>query len=99
MQGTNSTLLSMHNEINKMQGSILAIFLRGKIQQFYNDNGVRIDSVNAKIAALQKEYFVIEEDIIKKDEEKNTIMQEGKDRKELDDKIKEILDTEITITT
>lgn len=102
MQGQMKTLLAMHEEIQKLQGSVLGLFMRNKINDFYKNNGLRIDTFYKNRKKLQLEYFQIEEDgeRIKKEGEgadSKPMMKEGKDRKEFDDKFEELMNQELTI--
>ena len=94
MNITNRQLLSMHREIGQLQSSIVGIFLKNKIKQFYADNGIRIESLQEKISKLQQEYFVIENEKIKTDGEgkdSTPVMNEGKDKKEFDEKFNKLM--------
>ena len=97
MNATNRTLLAIHQEIQQMQNSVNGLFHRSKIKQFYSDNGIRIDTIHKKMRELQSEYFVIENEQIKKGEDSKPIMQEGKDRKEFEDKFEILMNGETTI--
>lgn len=100
MNATNKTLLLMHQEIQKMQGSVNGLFHKGKIKQFYNDNGLRIDTLQEKMRKLQSSFFVIENEQIKKEGEgkdSQPVLQEGKDRKEFDEKFEKLMNEEVQI--
>lgn len=71
---TNRHLLMWDIEINNMEGSIMSIFNHHKIKEFYNTNGVRVQSIKEKVNKLQEEFIVIEDNKIK-------YSGEGSDRK------------------
>jgi hypothetical protein len=102
MIGKMKTLLAMHEEIQQMQNSVLGLFIRSKINDFYKNNGLRIDTFYKERKKLQLEYFEIEEDgerIKKEGEGKDAkpLMKEGKDRKEFDEKFEALMDKELNI--
>lgn len=57
-QPNNSVLWQFHNDYSQMLPS-LRYLLRGKISEFYKNNGGRIDTIMESIRKLQDEYFVI----------------------------------------
>lgn len=59
---TKSDLLAKHNEINfwKHNKSILAYWHKGQIDQFYNHNRLRINTILEDFEALNMKYFVHE---------------------------------------
>lgn len=59
---TNRHLLTFHDELQRMSGSILGLFLRSKIRQFYNDNNIRLESLFKKMTIIKEEHFEIEEE-------------------------------------
>lgn len=100
MNITTRQLFAWHQEIQSMNGSIHHIFNRSKIKEFYNDNGIRIDTMFKKLKEIQTEYFVIENEQIKKEGEgkdAKPVVQEGKTREEFDKKFNELMDSEITV--
>lgn len=63
---TNRMLLSFHEEIQQViLKSVVGFLLRGKINEFYNEYSVRLKTIDDKIIALHKEFFVIENDQVK----------------------------------
>lgn len=71
---TKRQLLYWDSEINKLQGSVLALFLGGRIRDFRKENDARIQTVKDGVNKLQTKYFVIENEQIKHEGE-------GKDAK------------------
>ena|SRR3990167_147771 len=64
-------------------------------KEFYKHNKIKIESLHEKMRKLQREYFVVEnEKIIKENDEKDAKakMLEGKDREEFDKKFNELID-------
>ena len=59
---TKSDLLAKHNEINfwKRNGSLLAYWNQSKINEFYNHNRLRINTILEDFEALNMKYFVHE---------------------------------------
>ena len=75
----NGQLLNYHNELTKwaQAGSVLQYLLRSKINEFYNEYGVRIQSLNDKIVAMQKQYFVHDDKgipVVEKVDGKDTVV-------------------------
>ena|SRR3990167_2819634 len=100
MNTTNKTLLQIHQEIQQMQLSVIGLFLRSKIKNFYSDNGLRIDTLHGKMRKLQSEYFIVENGQIKKDGEgkdAQPVLREGKDRKDFEDKFEALMAEETNI--
>ena len=56
----NGQLLNYHNEITNWMktGSVVLHLMESKIKNFYSEYSVRIASLNDKIIAMQKKYFV-----------------------------------------
>lgn len=67
IQAKNSNLFAYHNEIEGWKGSALEHLLKGRIDNFYNKNKLRIDSLNRRLRGLQEKYFVIENEEVKID--------------------------------
>lgn len=55
----NGQLLNYHNELTKwaQHGSVLQHLLHSKVNDFYHQYGVRIQSINDRVLAMQKKYF------------------------------------------
>jgi len=79
------TILSYHRDIQTFNPTI-AFLLRSKIQEFYKEYGIRIQTIEKFINGLQHEYFVIEENQIKM-EDKKPVMKEGKSQDEFNTKL------------
>jgi hypothetical protein len=98
---SNAQLLMLDREIQSMRTSVLALFLASKINQFYNNNKVRINSALEKRDALWKEFCVIEEDGKLKMEgegaEQKLVLKEELRRHEFEKKMVELMNHEITI--
>jgi len=97
MNATNRTLLILHKEAQQMQSTLNGLFQRSKLKQFYNDNGLRIETIHGKMRKLQSEYFVVENEQIKKDKDNQPVLLEGKDKKEFDEKFETLMNEEVNI--
>jgi hypothetical protein len=99
---TYAQLLQYHHDIHQFNGTILNVFFREKIKQFYNHNGVRIQSVLDKQRTLMFEFFETEgpegKETFRKDAEGKRIYKEGKTQFEFDARLKEFLNTQTPIT-
>ena len=98
----NQFLLHYHQQIEewKRYARIEAQFFRTKINQFYKDNAIRVDSMFKRIQELQHEYFVIENEQIKHEGEgkdRKPVCNPEKTREEYDVKYKELMEKEVTI--
>ena len=80
-QTSNSTvgqLMSLHNQIQAMNGTATAFLLRSRIKDFYDKNGIRIETNGKKINAILEKYFEMDENKkIKVDETKNRVFKAG----------------------
>ncbi len=97
---TNNRLLTWHNEIQSLNGSIVAKFLHSKIREFYNNNGVRINSLQDKRSELTKKYFVIEDDKLKTEgdgENAKPVLIEGKTNEDFENELKELMEKEVAV--
>lgn len=56
---TNRALMSYHMQIRNMQakGSVLIFLMQSKIREFYNNNGLRIKTIDERIGRLERLYF------------------------------------------
>lgn len=75
---TNANLHQFHNEIQSWNGSVLSEFNRQKIKDFYKHNGAKIDTLTKKMQDLTREYFEVENDSVKLNEEKKPVLLEDK---------------------
>jgi len=99
---TNGQLLRWHNELKQLSdvNSIFYQFNRSKIQEFYRQNGIRIDSLFRKTEELRKEYFVIEEGQIKQidvDGKKEPVMLPEKSKEDFTKKYQELMEGQVSI--
>lgn len=60
-QATVKELLSYHNEYLQSQNSFYARLLRSRVQDFYKNNGTRVNSYIDKIKALHAKYYELDE--------------------------------------
>lgn len=77
---SNGGLLQVHNQIDgwKKGGNALYYLLAGKVRDFYNQNGVRIQSLMDQQQAIFESYY----EMTTKDGVKQAVWEgEGKDRK------------------
>lgn len=73
-QTSNSTvgqLMSLHNQIQAMNGTATAFLLRSRIRDFYDKNGIRIETNGKKINAIIEKYFEMDENKKVKVDENN----------------------------
>ena len=97
---TNRQLLQWDSEAMRMNGSIIGMFNRSKIQEFYRNNEARISTLKRDINELQDDYFVVENDQVKYEGEgndKKPVMKEGKTLEEYQQKFKELQDKIVSI--
>lgn len=86
-------------------GSVLMHFLQPKIKQFYNDNGIRLQTAYGKINSLIEEHFELDENKkiktieVEKDGNKSQqrVLKEGKSNEEYDKLYMELMDSETKI--
>lgn len=100
VQSTNGSLLSLDNDIQAWRGNALELFLGGKIQKFYQDNGIRLNSIKEKRKEMITEYFVVEDGKVKTEVVEGVEQPLFKDvlrKKEFNDAMKEFMDKEIAI--
>lgn len=80
-QTSNSTvghLMSLHNQIQAMNGTATAFLLRSRIKDFYDKNGIRIETNGKKINALLDKYFEMDENKkVKVDENNKRVFKPG----------------------
>jgi hypothetical protein len=76
MQLTNNQLYSYHKELESWKGSVLELFNRVKIKEFYRYNAFRIETLERKLNDMQRKYFVIENEETKYEGDK-PVMLEG----------------------
>ncbi len=61
MQLTKLQLWNYHRELSSYSGSILEVFHRQKIKDFYRHNKIKIESIEKSLMDMQLKYFVYEE--------------------------------------
>lgn len=97
---TNEALLMLDSEMQSWNGAALYLLLNGKISKFYQDNGIRINSVKQKRLDIIREFLVIEDGKVK------TEMVDGKEepifidtlrKKEFQDKMNEFSKAETSM--
>lgn len=109
-QPTNSILWQFHNDYQQMPASYRHLF-RSKLQDFYKNNGIRIETLSEKIQKLQEEFFVIISNQIQMNEpltdkdgkpigntDPTPKLQSGKTMTDFQEKFKEIMIQPTTIT-
>lgn len=101
MQGTIRQLLHFKNEVDGMNGSIMAEFLRPKIRQFHGDNAIRINSAYDKIRKLRDEYLKTDDagnaKFVGEGKDRVPVFKTGKTQEDFDKAYNELLESEVTI--
>lgn len=74
-----AALFSIEKQIKgwSEQGNAIVFLLKGRINDFYKDYGIQLNTIITDLNNLKLEYFEFEGDQIKKDEEGNPICKEG----------------------
>ena len=93
-QFTNSTMLAFHNELESLNKSVVYYLLKGRIDDFYKQYGIRIESLIVRMNDIEKKYFVVEGEQIKMEGEgkdAKPVMQEGKTMEDLNKEMIELL--------
>lgn len=93
----NKQLISYHQEIQGMKGSILYQFHASKIKEFYNKNLIRINTTLEKLHALNQKYFQYDGDKLKMGEDKKPLIQPDFKMDDFDRELNEIMEQEINI--
>lgn len=96
----NRQLWNYHVELNKISQSAIFFLLRSRINDFYKEYGIRIDTLNNKIKAIEKTYFLHEGDKLQmsaptEKEASSPILNEGKTHDDFNKEINELLDSNI----
>lgn len=92
---SNKDLLMIEREIESFQGSVLGIWFRSKIAEFYSRNQIRLNTLKQKRTDIQNEFLVIEDGKIKTEGEGKDlklVLKEEIRRKEFEDKMNELMD-------
>lgn len=98
---TKGTLLALHREAQSTQG-LRKIFDRGKLDKFYNDNNIKINTIITQVIDLRKTFCEMDGENIKMQtiEGKNVpVLLEGKTQEEFEEASKKLLSEETTLTT
>lgn len=88
-------LWSYHNQIQDLvnRGSVVAFLMKGRINDFYKDYGIQIETIGKDLKRIQEENFVIENGMIKSEgEEKKPVYKEGKTQESYDKQLNEFLE-------
>ena len=93
----NKDLYKYHLELEESKNTVYANLLRGRIADFYKNNGIRINTIMSNINALQKDYFVLENGVVKQDENKIPVMNEGRLFDEYVSKFDALMESDCTI--
>ena len=96
----NRILLAWHNELESLKSSVLYILLKGRINEFYKENGIRISTLFEKIKKLQDEYFVIEGGEVKSEGEgsdRKPVCVEGKSLEDFTKEMEALLNSPIQV--
>ena len=101
MQVSNQMLIYLRDPSN-LKKFIMDLMVQKHVIKYRRDTDIRTASVEDRMRKLQEEYFVIEDNQIKKEGEGDAamaVLQEGKERTEFDAKFKELMEkaTEIKI--
>jgi len=97
---TNESLLAYDQEFTSWHGTGLELLLRAKIQKFYQDNVIRINSIKEKRMDLVNKYLVVDKGVPKVEGEgkdKRVVMQDESLRKEFEDAMQELMKKENVI--
>lgn len=97
---TNESLLAIDMEVVQWQGSALMFFLNGKIQKFYQDNGIRLNTLKEKRKELLEEFVVMENGQVKLEEvegKQKPVYKDSLREKEFQDKMQELMTKQIAI--
>lgn len=94
-------LINWDMEIQKMQqvGSVMVLFNKGRISDFYKEHGIRLDGIYKAIENIRKEYCVYENDSIKIEGEgsdRMPVLLEGKTREDFNKAIDDLMNQDIT---
>lgn len=74
----NADLYKFHKELNAMQKhSVVYHLLRGRIKEFYSNNGARIEVLVTKLTMMQDRYFIVKDDVVQTDGDGKPLMKEG----------------------
>lgn len=98
---TNQMLYNFHVELQQIaNNSVIGLLLRSKINDFYKENGLRINMLEQGILRIQKEHMEFENDKIKYEgegENKKPVFLIGKSNETLQEAYKELMEKQIVI--
>lgn len=97
---TNEALLSIDMEVMSWQGTAIYLFLQGKISKFYQDNGIRLNTIKQKRKDIIEEFLVIEDGKVKSetvDGKEVPLFKDTLRKKEFEDKMNEFMKKEIAV--
>lgn len=93
-------LINMMGEIEQMQnkGSVLAVVLRSRFDDFHKHNKIKADSMLEKIKNIEKESFQFEENgQVKVDADNKPIMAEGKNLEDIQKWVTEMMNEKVEL--
>lgn len=96
---TNARLYELHVNRKALLDQLMEIQYLPKVKQFYNDNGIRIDTIIKKKNQILSDFFVMEGGNVKfsEGEKPEPILKEGKTKDDYDKTVKEFMDGEVSI--
>ena len=101
---TNERLYAYHQELLKYSGnSIIGLLLKTRINSFYKDNGIRIDTLINKLKGINKKYLVLDEkdgivwEEVGEDKAKKPKMLLGMKYDDFEEEVKKLQQTVVTI--
>lgn len=96
----NRHLYQYHKQIQGLRGNVIELLLKGRINEFYKNNGVRVNTLIEKMASLQKDYYIYEGEQIKteeKDGKKVFVFQDGKTQEQFNAALENLMNQPTTI--
>jgi len=98
---TNAMILFYDQELKSLASSVLYLFNRSKINEFYNKNGIRIKTAIQERESLWKEFIEIDENGNLKMEgegkEQRLVLKEELRRHEFEEKMTSLMTKQIAI--
>lgn len=94
----NKTLYQYHLELETLKPHVLYFLFRNRIDQFYKNNVIRLNSLLKKLDDIQEKYFVIENGKVKQEGEPlMPVMKEGMLFDEYNKEFTELMEKDIPI--
>ncbi len=102
----NKDLYNYHLQLEQLKSNVIYQLLRGRVQEFYRHNGLRLNTLTEKLQKLQDDFFVIINNNIQYTKEvidgeetgKDTpVMQDGKLFSDYTEKYNEIMEKDCQI--